>query len=119
MISRTSSIPTKVNATPDPWGDPKAAAKENVKLIPGAAPALGALARFGGPYALPVGELAVGAWFAVTQAHHVVDLVAPGPAQLWRAGGHGGAVWHVLAAIAGAAAAVHGIASLFKLMHKK
>lgn len=80
---------------------------------------LGSLVRFGGPYTLPVSELAVGAWFAVTQARHVIDVVSPGPAQLWRAGGHGGVVWHALAALVGAGAAVHGLLTLMKLWGKK
>lgn len=80
---------------------------------------LGALVRFGGPYALPITELAVGAWFALAQTRHVVDVISPGPAQLWRAGGNGGVIWHALAALVGAGAAVHGVFSLVKLFRKK
>ena len=92
--------------------------KDSPAQEPPANTPLGGLTRFGGPYAVPITELAVGAWFAVAQLRHVADLVAPGPAQLWRAGGHGGAVWHVLAALVGAAAAVHGLMGLRKLASK-
>lgn len=115
MVHRIGTTTTYVTAT-----QPAASAPAGKSRPSPALPApTGGLARFGGPYALPLSELALGAWFAVAQVRHLADVIAPGPAQLWRAGGHGGAAWHMLAALAGASAAVHGLVTLGKMLGKR
>lgn len=71
-----------------------------------------------GPYGVPAAEVLVGAWFAISQVGHIASSISPGPAQLVRAGG-GGGFWHVLAAIAGGIAAVHGVVRIVKLVKKR
>ena len=74
----------------------------------------GTVTRWAGPYAVPLTEIGVGAFFAVTQFQHVFDRVMPGAAQLWPASG-GSPMLNVLAAIVGLSAAIHGIYSAFKV----
>jgi hypothetical protein len=70
-----------------------------------------------GPYGVPVAEVLVGAWFAISQVGHIASSISPGPAQLVRAGG--GGIWNVLAAIAGGVAAVHGVVRIVRLINKR
>lgn len=76
------------------------------------------LAKLLGPYGVPAVELVVGGWFAASQAGHAMNVINPGAAQLVRAGG-GGGVFHVLAALAGVAAAIHGAVRIYKLVQKR
>jgi hypothetical protein len=62
--------------------------------------------------------VSIGAFFTVTQLQHAFERVMPGSAQLWRADG-GGPTWHIVAALAGLAAAIHGITSIVKLVKAK
>lgn len=76
------------------------------------------LAKLLGPYGVPAAELVIGGWFAASQIGHAASVINPGPAQLIRASG-GGGVFHVLAALAGIAAAVHGAVRIYKLVKNR
>lgn len=128
MIQQTPRVPRAIKVTPsktpqqrDPViASPSEGSGAVLVPTPGASTTvLGGIARFGGPFAVPLSELALGAWFAIAQARHIVDVVAPGRAQLWRVGGQGGAVWHLVAAIVGAGAAVHGLIGVLKALRRQ
>lgn len=107
-------IPTRGRAYPHVTRrlEPPRAAQTPQPVTPGGI--FKTISTLSGPYAIPVSEISVGAYFAVSQIQHVFERVSPGAAQLWRADGSSGALWHILAAAAGLAAAIHGIVKLVK-----
>ncbi|MBC7794207.1 MAG: hypothetical protein H7Z43_10910 [Clostridia bacterium] len=100
---------------------PRSNSSRSEKIIIPPLPDLSIFAKLGkliGPYGASGTQLAVGAWFAISQLSHIVQTVNPGAAQLVRSGG-GGVLWHILAAIAGGAAAIHGAIRIVKLYNKR